>query len=30
MNADNERLNSFIFASDLFRQIKDKQPQAAK
>lgn len=30
MNADNERLNSFIFASDLFRQIKDKQPQATK
>ena len=30
MTAENERLNSFIFASDLFRQIKDKQPQAAK
>lgn len=30
MNADNERLNSFIFASDLFRQIKDNQPPGEK
>ena len=30
MNADNERLNSFIFASDLFRQIKDNQPPEEK
>ena len=27
MSAENERLNSFIFASDLFRKIKESQSE---
>ena len=28
MNADNKRLNDFIFASDLFKKVKDVEQQA--
>ena len=30
MNADNEKLNSFIFASDLFRKIKENNQEHSK